>query len=207
MNLLTVLLLFSSFVLTQASNLRLAVKILLIQSVAVAAACLWSGMETESVHTYVAVLLTIIIKAGMIPYALMRVVKRLKNERENHPILSPHMTSLAAALVLAVTYGMMEQALPGVSRDTLSGALSLFLIGLLLMITRRQAVLQIIGLITMENGLYLLGLSMTKGLPLIIEFGVFFDVLVAVIVLVILTWRLKLSFSTTDTTVLRKLKG
>ena len=63
------------------------------------------------------------------------------------------------------------------------------------------------GLIMMENGLYLLGLSMTKGLPLIIEFGVFFDVLVAVIVLGILTWRLKLSFQTTDTTVLRKLKG
>lgn len=207
MNLLTVLLLFSSFILTQVSNLRIAVKVLLAQSVAVAAACLWSGFEAETVHTYIAVLLTVVIKAGMIPYALMRVVRRLKDERENHPILSPNMTSLAAALVLAVTYGLMEQALPGVSRDILSGALSLFLIGLLLMITRRQAVLQIIGLITMENGLYLLGLSMTKGLPLIIEFGVFFDVFVAVIVLVILTWRLKLSFSTTDTTVLRKLKG
>ena len=54
---------------------------------------------------------------------------------------------------------------------------------------------------------FLLRLSMTKGLPLIIEFGVFFDVLVAVIVLGILTWRLKLSFMTTDTSVLRKLKG
>ena len=101
----------------------------------------------------------------------------------------------------------MDQALPGVSRDILSGALATFLIGLLIMITRRQAVLQIIGLIMMENGLYLLGLSMTKGLPLIIEFGVFFDILVAVIVLGILTWRLKLSFQTTDTTVLKKLKG
>ncbi len=207
MNLLTVLLLFTAFVLTRVSNLRLAVKLLLVQSVAVAAACLWSGIESEATHTYVAAFLTVIIKAGIMPYALLRIVKRLRDERENHPILSPNMTSLAAALVLAVTYGLMEQALPGVSRDILSGALALFLIGLLMMITRRQAILQIIGLIMMENGLYLLGLSMTKGLPLIIEMGVFFDVLVAVIVLVILTWRLKLSFSTTDTTVLRKLKG
>ena len=75
------------------------------------------------------------------------------------------------------------------------------------MVTRRQALLQIVGLIMMENGLYLLGLSITRGLPLIIEFGVFFDVLVAVIVLGILTYRLKLSFMTTDTTVLQKLKG
>ena len=207
MNLLTVLLLFTAFLITRVSSLRLGIQILLVQSIAVAAACVWSGIEAETVHTLIAALLTVVIKAWLIPYALFRVVKRLRDEQETNPILSPNQTSLAAALVLAVTYGVMDQALPGVSRDILSGALALFLIGLLIMITRRQAVLQIIGLIMMENGLYLLGLSMTKGLPLIIEFGVFFDILVAVIVLGILTWRLKLSFQTTDTTVLRKLKG
>ena len=143
----------------------------------------------------------------MIPYALFRVVARLRNETENKPILSPNQTSLVAALLLAVAYGLVDQALPGLGRDALSGALAGFLIGLLIMITRRQAVLQIVGLIMMENGIYLLGLSMTRGLPLIIEFGVFFDVMVAVIVLGILTFRLKLSFMTTDTTVLQKLKG
>ena len=207
MNLLTVLLLFTAFLITRVSSLRLGIQILLVQSNAVAVACVWSGIESEAFHTYIAALLTVIIKGWMIPYALFRVVGRLRDERESKPILSPNQTSLAAALVLAVTYGLMDEALPGLSRDILSGALAVFLIGLLIMITRRQAVLQIIGLIMMENGLYLLGLSMTKGLPLIIEFGVFFDVLVAVIVLGILTWRLKLSFQTTDTTVLRKLKG
>jgi hydrogenase-4 component E len=207
MNLLTVLLLFTAFLLTRVSSLRLAVQILLAQSLAVAMACLWSGIEAESIHTYVAAFLTVIIKAGLIPYALFRVVARLRDERENHPILSPNKTTLAAAMAVAVTYGLMDKALPGMSRDILSGAIALFLIGLLMMITRRQAVLQIIGLITLENGLYLLGLSMTRGLPLIIEFGIVFDVLVAVIVLGILTWRLKLSFMTTDTTVLQKLKG
>lgn len=207
MNLLTVLLLFTAFLITRVSSLRLGIHILMVQSVAVAAACVWSGIEAESIHTYIAALLTVIIKVWMIPHALFRVVGRLRDERESHPILSPNQTSLAAAFMLAVTYGSLDRALPGVSRDILSGALAVFLIGLLIMITRRQAVLQIIGLIMMENGLYLLGLSMTKGLPLIIEFGVFFDVLVAVIVLGILTWRLKLSFMTTDTSVLRKLKG
>jgi hydrogenase-4 component E len=207
MNLLTVLLLFTAFLITRVSSLRVGIQILLVQSVAVAIACLWSGIEAEAFHTYIAAFLTVIIKVWMIPHALFRVVGRLRDEQETKPLLSPNQTSMAAALVLAVTYGFMDQALPGVSRDILSGALAVFLIGLLIMITRRQAVLQIIGLIMMENGLYLLGLSMTKGLPLIIEFGVFFDVLVAVIVLGILTWRLKLSFQTTDTTVLRKLKG
>lgn len=207
MNLLTVLLLFTAFLLTRVSKLRLAVQVLLVQSIAVAAACVWSGLESGALHTYIAAVMTVVIKVGLVPYALFRVVRRLRDERESHPILSPNQTSLAAALLLAVTYGLMDQTLPGVNRDMLSGALALFLIGLLMMITRRQAVLQIIGLIMLENGLYLLGLSMTNGLPMIIEQGVFFDVLVAVIVLGILTRRLKLSFQTTDTTVLRKLKG
>ena len=207
MNILTVILLFTAFLITRVSSLRLAIQILVVQSIAVAVACVWSGLESEMMHTYVAALLTVMIKAGMIPYALFRVVARLRNETENKPILSPNQTSLVAALLLAVAYGLVDQALPGLGRDALSGALAGFLIGLLIMITRRQAVLQIVGLIMMENGIYLLGLSMTRGLPLIIEFGVFFDVLVAVIVLGILTFRLKLSFMTTDTTVLQKLKG
>ena len=207
MNLLTVLLLFTAFLITRVASLRLSIQILMVQSVAVAVACVWSVLEAEAFHTYIAAILTVVIKVWMIPYALFRVVKRLRDERESNPILSPNQTSLAAALVLAVAYGFLDEALPGVSRDILAGALAVFLIGLLIMITRRQAVLQIIGLIMMENGIYLLGLSMTKGLPLIIEFGVFFDVLIAVIVLGILTWRLKLSFMTTDTSVLRKLKG
>ena len=62
-------------------------------------------------------------------------------------------------------------------------------------------------MITMENGIYLLGMAMTEGLPLVIEMGIFLDVLIAVMVLVILTNRLRLSFMTTDTNVLRKLKG
>jgi hydrogenase-4 component E len=207
MNLLTVLLLFTAFLITRVSSLRLSIQILMVQSVAVAAACVWSGLESELMHTYIAAMLTVMIKVGMIPYALLRVAARLRNEKENKPILSPNQTSLVAALLLAVAYGLVDQALPGLGRDALSGALAGFLIGLLIMITRRQAVLQIVGLIMMENGIYLLGLSMTGGLPLIIEFGVFFDVLVAVIVLGILTYRLKLSFMTTDTTVLQKLKG
>ena len=64
-----------------------------------------------------------------------------------------------------------------------------------------------IGMITMENGIYLLGLVMTEGLPIIIELGVFLDVLIAVVILVILTTRLRLNFQTTDTNVMQKLKG
>ena len=207
MNFVTVLLLSSAFLLTRVSSLRVAVKILALQSLVVSFVCVWSAMESGAMHTYIAAFLTVVVKVLVIPYAMLRVVRRLRDERERRPILSMNMTTLAAALVLAVSYGIVDRALPGIGRDVLSGALALLLIGLLLMILRRQAVMQIIGLITMENGIYLLGLSMTRGLPMMIELGIVFDVLVAVIILGILTWRLKLSFKTTDTSVLRKLKG
>lgn len=97
MNLLTVLLLFTAFLITRVASLRLSIQILMVQSVAVAVACVWSGLEAEAFHTYIAAILTVVIKVWMIPYALFRVVKRLRDERESNPILSPNQTSLAAA--------------------------------------------------------------------------------------------------------------
>ncbi|MBP1764615.1 MAG: hypothetical protein H6Q65_1673 [Firmicutes bacterium] len=208
MNLLTVLLLFTAMVLSRVSNLRTAVKILLFQSIMVTAACLQAGWNTGEAHMYIAAVLTVLIKAGLIPFALFRVVKILRRERESNPILGPNISFVASAILIVLSYWLIDRQLPGVvSRDALAASVSLVLIGLLLIMTRRQAVMQIIGLITMENGLYLLGLSVTMGLPLVIELGIFLDVLVAVVVLVILTYRLKLSFMTTDTSVLKKLKG
>ncbi|MCX7781476.1 MAG: hydrogenase [Negativicutes bacterium] len=208
MNVLVIVLFLSAFLLTRVTILRTAVIVLLLQSLAVAAACVVLGLETSQFHMYLAALLTIIIKAGYIPAALFKIVGRLRREREQNPILSPNYTSLTAALAIVLAYGLIDQALPGVvTRNALAAAIALLLIGLLIIMVRRQAVMQIVGLITMENGIYLLGLSVVKGLPLVIEFGVFLDILVAAVVLVILTYRLKISFLSTDTTQLRKLKG
>jgi len=203
---LALLLLLSAFLLMRANRLASAVHILLVQSAIVAAVCVMEG--TASIHMLVAAILTIVIKVGIIPYALLRVVKLLRHEREVNPILGPNASSLVAAATIVLAYALIDRTLPAVlGWETLAVSLSLVLIGLLLITTRHQAIMQIVGLITMENGLYLIGLSTTHGLPLIIELGIFFDVLVAVSVLVILTYRLKKSFQSTDTSILKKLKG
>lgn len=208
MNLLIIILLLLSLLLSRVTNLKTAVNILLAQSAMVALACAIVAFETGEVHTYAAAAFTLIFKAGLIPYALARIARMLRRERETNPILSPNYSVMVAGIMIVLAYGLIDRALPGVvSRDALAAAVAMMLIGLTMMMTKRQAVLQIVGLITMENGLYLVGLSVTKGLPLIIEFGVFLDVLVAVVVLVILTYRLKRSFMSTDTSVLKKLKG
>lgn len=208
MHLLIILLMFTAFLLTRVINLRTAVGVFLVQSAMVAFACLVIAMETGEIDFYIAAILTILIKAIMIPYALFKVVGRLKKEKETASLLSPNVSSLAAAFITVIVYGFIDRTFPGIiSRDVLAPAISLVLIGLQIMIIRSQAVLQIVGLNTLENGLYLVSLSVTKGLPLIIELGIFLDVLVAVIVLGALTYRLKISYLSTDTTLLQKLKG
>lgn len=205
---LIIILLFLAILLSRVTSLKTAVNILLLQSALVALDCAFVAAETGEMHTYIAAALTLVIKAGLIPYALFRIVRMLRREREVNPIISPNHSVMVAGIMIVLAYGLIDKALPGiVSRDALAAAVAMMLIGLTLIMTRRQAVLQIVGLITMENGLYLVGLSVTKGLPLIIELGVFLDVLVAVVVLVILTYRLKRSFLSTDTSMLKKLKG
>lgn len=205
---LIIILLFLALLLSRVTNLKTAVIILLGQSILVALACAIVAAETGEVHTYIAAALTLVIKAGLIPYALFRIVGMLRREREVNPILQPNYSAMVAGIMIVLAYGLIDKALPEiVSRDALAAAVAMMLIGLTMIMTRRQAVLQIVGLITMENGLYLVGLSVTQGLPLIIELGVVLDVMVAVVVLVILTYRLKRSFMSTDTSVLKKLKG
>jgi len=207
---LSVLLLAAAVIQTRMTNLRRAIAIVLGQSAVLALACCAAGLRSGQIHMYVAAALTVVIKVGLIPYALYRVLPHLCEEREVavREIVRANMSTILAALAVIVSFGLVGPALPSAAQpDTIPAAISLVLIGFVLIMTRNQAVMQIIGLITMENGLYLLGLGIANGLPLIIELGVFFDVLVAVVVLSILTYRLKLSFQSTDTSLLKKLKG
>ena len=96
---------------------------------------------------------------------------------------------------------------PSCSSRGLPVSLALTFIGLLLMATRRKAISQLIGLITIENGIFLAGLIATLGLPFFVEIGVFFDLLVAVGVTAVLTMRINEHFDTVNTDELRRLRG
>jgi len=202
---LTVLLLAIALIQSMVANLRLAVHLLVVQSVLLALVSSGYGLQTGETHMHIAAILTLIVKCVGIPYALYRVLPLLRQEREK---ITSRIGMGLSFLSIILAGGLVRYALPGVENPfTLVGALSLMLIGLALIITRNQAMLQIVGLTTMENGLYLVGLSITNGLPLIIDLGIFFDMLVAVVVLGLLTSRLKVHLDSTDTSNLQELKG
>lgn len=209
MEYLVVLLILVVFLQTRIMDLRRAVVCLAVQSGIIACACLVSGFVAGGgLHAILPGLLTLAVKVIFIPGAMLRLVKKITDERELFLDVNVNYATLAAAIFLVLGYVVVDRLMPGLgSRDIIAASLMMIMTGLSLMVMRRRAILQMCGLITLENGIYLLGLLITEGLPLVVELGVFLDVLIAVVVLVILTKRMSLSFMTTDTTVMRKLKG
>lgn len=209
MEFLVVTLMFIVFLQTRIMDLKRGIFCLSIQSALIAAACLVVGMSHGGgLHAFLPGVLTIAVKVIFIPYAILKVVHKLSDEKEIASDINVNYSTVAAACFLALSYVVLDSLLPGVQgRDIVASSIFMIMTGLTLIVMRSRAIMQMIGLITMENGIYLLGLIMTEGLPLIIELGIFLDVLIAVVILVILTSRLRLSFKTTDTNVLRKLKG
>ena len=171
-------------------------------------------------HALVAAGLTALVKVLLIPYVLFLVLARVTARREADPVLATRFAAvIAAALVLvayraAGTLGLTSTAdAPttaslgsGVLPNVLPAALSLMLLGLFLMVTRRAALMQVLGLITTENGMYLLALVATSGLPLAVELAILVDVLVGAILLGILAYRIERTFDHIDTDALRTLR-
>ena len=162
-------------------------------------------------HLYVAAVLTVAVKVVMVPILFERLVKRMKIREEIEPFVNvPFSVVISGGLtlvgyVVAESFYRSEQ--PGLGHNALAVAISLFLIGFFTMINRRKALTQVLALLSLENGLFLAAISLTYGMPLIVELGVFFDVLVAAMVLGILVYRIRETFESMDVSRLRKLRG
>jgi hydrogenase-4 component E len=176
----------------------------------IAAAIAWYN---DAPHIYIAAGLTIAIKAVVVPILLERLAERIEIEHEMKPIINGPLSivisgalTLVAYIVGESFYHPQEQA-ASLGHNTLSVAISVFLIGFFMMLNRRKALTQVLALLTLENGVFLAAICLTYGMPLIVELGVFFDVLVAVLVLGILVFRIRESFESMDVSKLRRLRG
>jgi hydrogenase-4 component E len=166
-------------------------------------------------HLYIAAFLTFALKAVVLPIVLERLVKRVGIGQEIAPLVNVPLSLLISGGLTTVGYIVAasfhhpeESASPAsLGRNTLAVAVSLFLIGFFMMISRRKAMMQVLALLSLENGLFLAAISLTYGMPLIVELGIFFDLLVAVMVLGILVYRIQETFDSMDVTKLSRLRG
>ncbi len=162
------------------------------------------GYITGTWEIYVAAILTLAIKAVIIPKVLLRVTKGLSGQLSDfNPYVSVRSSIIISAILVILAYALVQEMfansrLDSVARAYLPVALSLFFIGLFVMVSRRIALNQIIGLLIIENGLFLFTVSLTHGLPLLIEVGIFADILAGIIISGILLSRISQTFDSLD---------
>jgi hydrogenase-4 membrane subunit HyfE len=166
---------------------------------------------SESRHElFVTAALTIVLKTALIPWFLMRTVDRIGIHREIEPFLNVPVSLLICLGLTVVGYRVstgFEAGAHQVTHHLIGVALSLLLIGLFLMVTRKKAITQILALLTVENAVFLVAVGVTSGMPLIVEFGIAFDVMLAVVVLGVLVQRIVGRFESMDVSRLSNLKG
>jgi hydrogenase-4 component E len=177
--------------------------------VVLAASVAWQAFVQDAPHLYITAAIALIFKATVIPVALHRIIVRLGIHREIEKVVGVGITMLAGmalvALAMVVMLRVTREADP-LAREDLAFALSVVLLGLLMMVTRRNAVSQVVGFMSLENGLVLAATG-AKGMPLVVEISVAFSILIAFIVIGIFLFRIRERFDTVDVQILSDFRG
>jgi hydrogenase-4 component E len=169
----------------------------------------WQAHIQGAPHLYATALIALVLKALIIPLALHRVVIRLGIHRTIETVGGIGPTMLAGIGLVALSMVVMLRATAAadpLAREDLAFALAVVLLGLLMMVTRRNAVSQIVGFMSLENGL-ILAATGAKGMPLVVEISVAFSVLVAFIVIGVFLFRIRERFDTVDVQALDDFRG
>lgn len=161
-------------------------------------------------HLLTSAALTIGLKGVLIPWFLMRIIDRIGIRREIEPYVNIPSSLLICLGLTVVGYRVsagLAEGNQGAAHHVIGVSLSMLLMGLFLMVSRRKAVTQIIALLSVENAVFLVALGATSGMPLVVELGISFDVIVAVLVLGVLVHRIVDRFESMDVSRLSELKG
>lgn len=203
--------LVTAYLMVGQKALFTAIRLYALQSILLGAVAIAMGAAASRADLFASAALTIVLKGIVIPWFLMRVIDRIGIHREIEPLLNvPSSLLVCLGLTVAgyrVGTGLTEDP-QGAAHHVVGVSLSMLLMGLFLMVTRRKAVSQILALLTVENSVFLVALGAARrGMPLVVELGISFDVLLAVAVLGILVRRIVDRFESMDVSRLSKLKG
>jgi hydrogenase-4 component E len=180
-----------------------------LHAVVLSASVAWQGHIQAAPHLYITALIALVLKAVIIPVALRRMVVRLGIHRSIETVVGIGPTMLFGMALVALSMVVMLKATATadpLAREDLAFALSVVLLGLLMMVTRRNAVSQVVGFMSLENGT-ILAATGAKGMPLVVEISVAFSVLIAFIVIGVFLFRIRERFDTVDIAALDAFRG
>ncbi len=201
--------LVTSFALLYQDRIIAVLNAFAVQSITLALAVAWSAWSRDRPDLFITAAIAFSLKGVVIPVALHRTVVRLGIHREVEKVVG-----VGVALVVALALAGLSQALvvkvahgtASYAREELALALAVILNGFLMMIVRRNAVTQIVGFMSMENGL-ILAATGARGMPLVVEVSVAFSVLIALFVFAVFVFRIRERFDSIDIEALDRMRG
>ena len=198
-----------SFMLLYQDRIFALVNIFALHALVVSLSVAWQAYIQQAPHLYITAAIALGVKAVVIPLVLHRIIVRLGIHRSIETVVGIGQTMLGGiglvALSILVMLPITAQA-GTLAREDLAFSLSVILLGLLMMTSRRNAVSQVIGFMSIENGL-ILAATAAKGMPLVVEISVAFSILIALIVIGIFLFRIRERFDTVDVHGLERFRG
>jgi hydrogenase-4 component E len=209
LNACAALLLLLAFAMLSQRRIVTLVNLLALQGAVLCLATLLVAWRTGESHLYISALLTLALKVAFLPWLLRRLIRQLEVYWDTEPMINIGGTMLIGVLIVIFAFGLAQpiSALASTAtRSSIGVAVAVILLAFLTMITRRKAMSQIIGFLSMENGLFFAAMSATYGMPMVVELGVALDILVAMLVLGVFFFQIRERFESLDLHHLESLK-
>ena len=206
--LLAALIALTSFLMLGQSRLLRLVFIFAVQGILLAITTALAADVLDSPHLYISALLTLSLKGIFIPIMLQRLVISMGLHRDTETLKNPARVMMAGTGLMVFSYYVclpIVKLSPLITLNTIAISMAVVLLGMLLMITRRQAVAHVVGFMSIENGLFFAAVVSTYGMPMVVELGIAFDVLVAAVLFGVFFFHIRSSIDTLDVDQLNRL--
>ncbi len=204
----SVILLLTFAMLAQRRVLTL-INLFALQGLTLCLSTLVVAFTTGQAHLYWSAAMTLVLKALLLPWILHRLVRKLNVKSEVEALINIPATMLVGIALVMVAFNValpISELSQTITRGTLGIALAVVLLAFLMMITRQKAITQVVGFLSMENGLFLAATSATYGMPMVVELGIALDVLVGVIILGVFFFQIRDQFDSLDIRHMESLK-
>ncbi len=208
-NLFAAILLLLSFAMLAQRRVLSLIDLFAMQGITLAVSTAVVAYGTGQSHLYWSAGLTLVLKVGLLPWLLYRLIRKLDVHWEFEGLINIPTTMLIGIVLVVFAFNLalpISQLASTVTRSTLGIAMACVMLSFMMMITRRKAIPQVIGFLSMENGLFFAATSATYGMPMVVELGIALDVLVAMLILGVFFFQIREQFDSLDLKNLEQLR-
>ena len=208
-NLLAAVLLLIVFAMLSQRRILSLINLFALQGFVLALSTFVVAYTTAQHHLYYSAALTLLLKVLVLPWLLHRLIRKLNVRWDVETLINIPTTMLVGIVLVIFAFNLADpitQLAQGITRGLIGIALASVLLSLLMMLTRRKAISQVVAFLSLENGLFFAATSATQGMPLVVELGIALDVLVATFIFGIFFFQIRETFDSLDLTHMEKLK-